>query len=75
MEKEQTTLGFEINYSGRVLFCEALLMVDSYAIFLNNKYMAEIEYDASAGWVQTNGVLLPGVTIEEIGAHIDGQLD
>jgi hypothetical protein len=56
MEKEQTTLGFEINYSGRVLFCEALLMVDSYAIFLNNKYMAEIEYDASAGWVQTNGI-------------------
>jgi hypothetical protein len=75
MEKEQTTLGFEITYSGRVLFCEALLMVNSYAVFLNNKYVAEIEYDAAAGWVQTNGILLPGATIEEIGAHIDGQLD
>ncbi len=75
MQHEQTTIGFEIKYSGNLLFCEALLMVDSYAIFLNNRYAAEIEYDASAGWVQTNGTLLPQTTIEEIGAHIDGQLD
>ena len=75
MEHEQTTLGFEIKYSGRLLFCEALLMINSYAIFLNNRYAAEIEYDAAVGWVQTNGTLLPETTIEEIGAHIDGQLD
>jgi hypothetical protein len=75
MENEQTTLGFEIKYSGRLLFCEALLMINSYAIFLNNRYAAEIEYDAAVGWIQTNGTLLPGTTIEEIGAHIDGQLD
>ena len=75
MEKEQTTIGFEIKYSGRLLFCKALLMINSYAIFLNNRYAAEIEYDAAAGWVQTNGTILPKATIEEIGAHIDGQLD
>jgi hypothetical protein len=75
MENEQTTIGFEIKYSGRLLFCEALLMINSYAIFLNNRYAAEIEYDAAAGWVQTNGTILPKATIEEIGAHIDGQLD
>jgi hypothetical protein len=75
VQHEQTTIGFEIKYSGVLLFCEALLMVDSYAIFLNNRYAAEIEYDAYAGWVQTNGTLLPRTTIEEIGAHIDGQLD
>jgi hypothetical protein len=75
MENEQTTIGFEIKYSGRLWFCEALLMINSYAIFLNNRYAAEIEYDAAAGWVQTNGTILPQATIEEIGAHIDGQLD
>ncbi len=75
MEKEQTTIGFEIKYAGRLLFCEALLMINSYAIFLNNRYAAEIEYDAASGWLQTNGTLLPHATIEEIGAHIDGQLD
>ena len=45
MEKEQTTLGFEIKYSGTLLFCEALLMIDSYAVYLNNRYAAEIEYE------------------------------
>jgi hypothetical protein len=75
MNQETPVLGFEIKYSDRLFFCEALLMVDSYAIFFNNKYVAEIAYDAAAGWVQTNGTLLPHSTIEEIGAHIDGQLD
>jgi hypothetical protein len=75
MEKEQTTIGFEIKYSGNLFFCEALLMIESYAIYFNNRYAAEIEYDASAGWIQTNGTILPKSTIEEIGAHIDGQLD
>ena len=50
-------------------------MIGSYAIFLNNRYAAEIEYDAAVGWVQTNGTILPQATIEEMGAHIDGQLD
>jgi len=50
-------------------------MINSYAVFLNNRYVAELEYDASAGWVQTNGIILPQNVIEEIGAHIDGQLD
>lgn len=75
MENEQAILGFEISYAGRRHFCEALLMIDSYAIYLNNRYAAEIQYDAAAGWVQTNGTLLPQGTVEEIGAHIDGQLD
>jgi len=75
MDNETTTLGFEIKYAGSPVFCEALLMINSYAVFLNNKYVAEIQYDASAGWVQTNGTILPQNVIEEIGAHIDGQLD
>lgn len=75
MEHEQTTIGFEIRYAGTQLFCEALLMIDSYAIFLNNRYAAEIQYDAVVGWVQNNGTILPKATIDEIGAHIDGQLD
>jgi hypothetical protein len=75
MENAQTTLGFEIIYSGKPLFCETLLMVNSYAVFMNNRYVAEIEYDAAVGWVQTNGIIFPKSTIEEIGAHIDGQLD
>lgn len=75
MDNEQTTLGFEIKYAGRLVFCEALLMINSYAVFLNNRYFAEVQYDASAGWVQTNGTILPQNVIEEIGAHIDGQLD
>jgi len=75
MEQETPALAFEIKYSDRLFFCEALLMISSYAVFFNNKYVAEIEYDASAGWIQTNGTLLPLSTVQEIGAHIDGQLD
>ncbi|HEY8781922.1 MAG TPA: hypothetical protein VIM16_09925 [Mucilaginibacter sp.] len=75
MDIDQRLIGFEINYSGTQFFCEAQLKASCYKIYFNNKYMADIEYDAAGGWVQTNGTLLPESTIEEIGAHIDGQLD
>lgn len=75
MDNNHCPVAFEIKYSGNLFFCEALLQVCSYRIYFNNRYMADIEYDAAAGWIQTNGTLLPAATIEEIGAHIDGQLD
>jgi hypothetical protein len=63
-----------LNIQG-IFFCEAQLQVFSYKVYFNNRYMADVEYDAAAGWIQTQGTLLPAATIEEIGAHIDGQLD
>ncbi|HWZ04387.1 MAG TPA: hypothetical protein VNX40_12305 [Mucilaginibacter sp.] len=75
MDNEQCSVAFEIKYSGTLFFCEAQLQVYSYKVYFNNRYMADMEYDAAAGWIQTNGTLLPTATIEEIGAHIDGQLD
>ena len=75
MDNEQCSVAFELKYSGNLFFCEALLQKCGYKVYFNNRYMADVEYDAAAGWIQTNGTLLPGATIEEIGAHIDGQLD
>jgi len=75
MEQEKQAIGFEMKYSGRLFFCEALVQADNIQVFFNNIYMADIEYNAAVGWVQTNGTLLPRSTIEEIGAHLDGQLD
>jgi len=75
MDNEQCSVAFELKYSGTLFFCEALLQLHCYKIYFNNRYMADMEYDAAVGWIQTNGTLLPAATIEEIGAHIDGQLD
>lgn len=75
MDNEQCSVAFALKYSGNLFFCEALLQVSCYKVYFNNRYMADMEYDAAAGWIQTNGTLLPAATIEEIGAHIDGQLD
>jgi len=75
MDQQPCSIAFELRYSGSLFFCEAQLQVYSYKVYFNNRYMADVEYDAAAGWIQTNGTLLPAATIEEIGAHIDGQLD
>ena len=75
MDQETPVLGFEIRYSGKLFFCEAVIQTSSIQVFFNNCYMVDIEYNPQAGWIQTNGTILPQSTIEEIGAHIDGQLD
>ena len=75
MENEQGLIAFEIKYSGTLFCCEAQPLLNACKIYFNNRFMADITYDASCGWIQLNGTLLPPPIIEEIGAHIDGQLD
>ncbi|HEY4322529.1 MAG TPA: hypothetical protein VGN20_01050 [Mucilaginibacter sp.] len=75
MDQETPALGFEIKYADKLFFCEALVHSDTIKVFFNNYYMADVEYNPASGWIQTNGTLLPQSIIEEIGAHIDGQLD
>ena len=75
MEKEQGLIAFEIKYSGTLFFCEAQPILNACKIYFNNRFMAEITYDPSYGWIQLNGIILPSPIIEEIGAHIDGHLD
>lgn len=66
-----TVIGFGIEYSDELIYCEVNMDGRSYDIYFNGKWTGSVEYTDGFNWIQASGAILPQSIIDEIGERIE----
>jgi hypothetical protein len=70
-DKEYPVIGFGLAYADQLIYCEAVMQENHFAILFDGKWVASIAHNDYWDWVQASGVILPETIIEEIGLRIE----
>lgn len=73
MEPEKPVFSFPYEYAGQLYHCEVVMLEEGYDVFFDGRWMAGIAHTEDWTWIQSSGVILPDLVIEEIGFRVESE--
>jgi hypothetical protein len=70
-DKEYPVIRFGLDYGNELVYCEAVMKDDHYAVLFNGNWVASIAHTDEMDWIQASGGILPEAIINEIGLRIE----
>jgi hypothetical protein len=70
-DNQHPVIGFGLDYSGQLIYCEAIMQEDHFDIHFDGQYIASIAHNDDWDWMQASGAILPETIIAEIGLRIE----